>query len=59
VKSDSLGVIVPGTREILPFNAQHVLEPFYINISKEQNKIFISELKSSVDCNFIKIFELK
>ncbi|XP_060607818.1 uncharacterized protein LOC132759956 [Ruditapes philippinarum] len=58
-KSDSLGVIVPDTREILPFNAQHVLRPLYINISEEQNKMFISELPTSLDCNFIKIFDLK
>ncbi|XP_060580576.1 uncharacterized protein LOC132737327 [Ruditapes philippinarum] len=58
-KSDSLGVIVPGTREILPFNAQHVLKPLYINISEEQNKMFISEIRNSMDSNLIKIFELK
>ncbi|XP_060606824.1 uncharacterized protein LOC132759118 [Ruditapes philippinarum] len=57
--SDSLGVIVPGTKEILHFSVQHVLNPFSINISKEQNTMFISDFKNSIDRNFIKIFELK
>ncbi|XP_060555784.1 uncharacterized protein LOC132716508 [Ruditapes philippinarum] len=58
-KGDCLEVIVPGSREILPFNARHVLDPLYISISEEQNTMFISEFLTSVDCNFIKIFKLK
>jgi hypothetical protein len=59
MKSDLLGVIVPGMRAIRSFNVQHVLKPHSINISVEQNKMIISESRLSVDCNFIKIFDIK
>ncbi|XP_060607806.1 uncharacterized protein LOC132759945 [Ruditapes philippinarum] len=59
MKSDSIGVSVPGSEEILPFHLQHVLKPINIYISEDQNKMFIRELRNSMDGNFIKIFELK
>jgi hypothetical protein len=58
-KSDKIGVIVPGTRELLPLYMQNVLRPFCLLICKEQGKLFISEYYKSKECNYIKEYDLK
>ncbi|XP_060576978.1 uncharacterized protein LOC132734291 [Ruditapes philippinarum] len=57
--SDKIGVIVPGTRELLPLYVQNVLNPFALLICEDQGKLFISEHYKSKECNYIKEYDLK
>ena len=54
-----VGIIVPGTTEILPFKLQHAIMPYSVLICQENKKMYIGELDISQDCNLIKLYDLK
>lgn len=57
-KRDTVGVIVPDTKEIIPMCVQHAVNPASILICEEQRKLFISEFYKSKDCKYIKEYDL-
>ncbi|XP_060551647.1 uncharacterized protein LOC132713179 [Ruditapes philippinarum] len=59
LKHDKVGVIVPGTRELLPLYVQNVLMPRSLLICEDQGKLFISEHYESKEPNYIKEYDLK